>query len=256
MNWVDLSFSLHLFVQNVKIVQKKVLKSIMSDEFYSTSEARKVLSDLVNQVKYSGKTFEIGRYGKVEAKLVPIESVVDESGMVMNEKQSSCEGREMKPDEKPDFHEHIQNQRAMRNKSVKYDSRALKYEYAKLAKKYDLKLMVLFGSHANGNVRPDSDVDIAVVPRKELTPKQEQAIYSDLVDLFGRDDVDVVNLKRTRDVLIRYEIFIVAKVLFESEPNLFSKIRMRSWFEYQDFKHYFDRIDQAILNRLEVLTSS
>lgn len=217
----------------------------MNPEYFSTSEARKVLGDLVNLVRYSGKEFSIGRHGKAEARLVPVEAV---GGPALEEGESDPG--------KPDFHEHVQSQRTIRNKSVKYDSRALKYEYAKLAKKYDLKLMVLFGSHAKGNIRPDSDVDIAIYPVKELTPKQEQAIYNDLINLFSRDDVDVVNLKRTRDVLIRYEIFTIGKPLYEAEPNLFSKVRMRSWFEYHDFKHYFDRMDQVILNRLEAITSN
>jgi hypothetical protein len=105
--------SLLNFVQNVKIVHE-ILK--MKSQFYSTSEARKILSDLVNQVKYQGKSFSIGRRGNAEAVLSP---VVIEQGEA---KQAL------------DFHEHIRNVRADKNMKDDLLSASFKKEFKKLAK--------------------------------------------------------------------------------------------------------------------------
>lgn len=211
----------------------------MKKDFYSTSEARKILSDLVNQVKYNGKEITIGRHGKVEAMLVPFKKA------------------ELKEDKnkKPDFEKHIKNIRAEKNKIVQYDSKKLNYEYAKLAKKYDLNLIILFGSHASGKVKPDSDVDIAVKGNKPLSFEKEQNLYSEFISLFERDDIDLINLDTHSDIILLYEIFTAGKVLFQINHWLFPHLRMRAWFDFQDYKKYFEMSKQATLKRLEKIQS-
>lgn len=225
---------MQIFVQNVKFVQKNMKK-----DFYSTSEARKILSDLVNQVKYGNKEIAIGRHGKVEAMLVPVQKT---------------ESKPIKK-EKPDFHEHIRNIRIEKNKTVKYDSKELEYEYAKLAKKYNLDLIILFGSHASGKVKPDSDVDIAFKGNEPLSFDDEQDLFGELVKLFERDDIDMVNLNTHSDIILLYEIFTAGKVLFQINDWSFSHLRMRSWFDFQDFKRYFKMSKQATLNRVRKIKS-
>lgn len=207
---------------------------------YSTSEARKQLSELINQVKYQNKQIAIGRHGRVEAYLVP-PSLIETK----------------KPVESPEaFHEVIRQERAKKNETVYLLSPDCKNFFKRMAKKYNLSLMVLFGSHAKGKVQPDSDVDIAVIPQKNLTSQKEQDLYVDLVQFLGRDDIDVVNLGRVSDVLIWYEIFMHGKVLFEINPELFSRMAERAWFDYQDFKPYFEMeerlLDKKIANLLAV----
>jgi len=59
-------------------------------------------------------------------------------------------------------------------------------------------LAYLFGSHARGEARPLSDVDIAV-PLRETCTRQEAfdlrlEIIGGLMRIFGADDVDVIML--------------------------------------------------------------
>lgn len=55
------------FVQNVKIVQNQS----RSMKHYTTTEARKHLADIVNQVKYQKILVSIGRRNEQEVLLVP-----------------------------------------------------------------------------------------------------------------------------------------------------------------------------------------
>ena len=55
----------------------------------------------------------------------------------------------------------------------------------------------LFGSHARGEVRHASDIDIAILPREELP----HALFANLIERIEEStipyDVDVVDLRRT-----------------------------------------------------------
>jgi predicted nucleotidyltransferase len=53
----------------------------------------------------------------------------------------------------------------------------------------DLKQVILFGSYARGDFKPDSDIDIAIVTQKKLSkPKREQLINF-ISDISINDDI-------------------------------------------------------------------
>ena len=49
-----------------------------------------------------------------------------------------------------------------------------------IIKKYDLKLLLLFGSRARGDARKDSDTDIAFFGNKRLDLKEKSMLMMDL----------------------------------------------------------------------------
>ena len=53
----------------------------------------------------------------------------------------------------------------------------------------------LFGSAGEGRLRPDSDVDLAVLVSNPMAPAQRWALTAQLADLVRRD-VDLVDLRR------------------------------------------------------------
>lgn len=69
--------------------------------------------------------------------------------------------------------------------------------FTKLAKKYGLCAVFLFGSQARFEATPLSDLDLAYLPRKKLSNAQEKRIYVELLDYLKRDDVDFVDLLQT-----------------------------------------------------------
>ncbi|GAB4471894.1 MAG: hypothetical protein OHK0044_15280 [Burkholderiaceae bacterium] len=109
---------------------------------------------------------------------------------------------------------------------------------AETAAGFGLRLVVLFGSHARGRQRPDSDCDVAVAgcPRQrfwELNDALQEALTgSALLDLVRLEDADP---------LFRQEIMRDAVLLY-GDPDLFCEYRA---FAYRDF------VDSADLFELE-----
>ena len=63
---------------------------------------------------------------------------------------------------------------------------------ALLAADQDVELAMLFGSSAVGELRRDSDVDVAVLTRSRLTPKRRREIIGAIAQIVGRP-VDLVD---------------------------------------------------------------
>ncbi|MEJ5225074.1 MAG: nucleotidyltransferase domain-containing protein, partial [Anaerolineales bacterium] len=66
-----------------------------------------------------------------------------------------------------------------------------------------VQAVYLFGSFAAGTARPESDLDLAIVPRNASARAQALEIMADLTRLV-HDQVDLVFLD-SRDVLLRFE---------------------------------------------------
>ena len=104
----------------------------------------------------------------------------------------------------------------------------------------------LFGSHAAGRARPDSDVDVAVVgPRNELQARKLD-ILADLT-AEGLDRVDLVALDGA-DPLLRFEAvhancLVFARPGFDHGQNFSRALR-----EYFDFEPYL-RIQRDAFKR-------
>ena len=194
----------------------------MKSQFYSTSEARKHLSSLVNQVKYQNKSFSIGRHGHSEAYLVPSD----------NNRSTS-----IKSDDK----------------IYELFSKIIRDSLNDLAEQYKLDLIILFGSHAKGTATSASDLDIAVMSELSLSPAVEQNLYDDLVKIFQREDIDLVNLKTTYNIFLEFEALANGKVLYQKSREFFLDKKMKAYFNYQDFKNYFKQQKNVLLNKLDSL---
>ncbi len=112
-----------------------------------------------------------------------------------------------------------------------------------LAKRYGLRLVLMFGSQAQGHTDAESDVDIAFVPSRAV---DEQQFYEELVHLLKRADIDLVNIYTTHNHLLRFEIFHNGKVLYDAEPGIKSRMEWESYFDYMDFKRYYDMMDELL----------
>ena len=79
------------------------------------------------------------------------------------------------------------------------DIKSIQPRINELAIKYDLSLIVLFGSQATGNTHSKSDIDIAILGG-ESTDKFK--VTEDFCDIFKRDDIEVVNLANASPTLM------------------------------------------------------
>jgi predicted nucleotidyltransferase len=102
---------------------------------------------------------------------------------------------------------------------------------AQVARRFKLDLIVLFGSHARGEARPDSDVDIAVrtlARREQRGDRWEGRLISAVEEVLGRE-VDFVLVDRASPFLLT-EIAEDGIPVFESEPGVFAEF---TWYAHR-----------------------
>lgn len=96
---------------------------------------------------------------------------------------------------------------------------AQKEKIKRLAGKYQLKLMVLFGSQTKRKrVHKESDFDVAYLSKKDLSGKKIIDLNCDLMEFFQTDRVDLVDLKKA-DPFLRYEIAKNSQLLYGREMD-------------------------------------
>lgn len=106
-------------------------------------------------------------------------------------------------------------------------------EVRDFCKRNGIELLVVFGSHGTGKMRPGSDIDVAVKFRGEARASKLELIYQ-LDDLFPGKDIDLVILTADTEPLLLYEIFFNGRPLYEECPGIFDHGRLRAWKLYID----------------------
>lgn len=110
--------------------------------------------------------------------------------------------------------------------------------FAEIAKKYHLKLIVLFGSQASGRTRPISDVDVLVAPTRALSYEEEDDLRDELAKAFGVSDekLDLVSSYRAGGLLLT-EALEKGKLLFGSQDTMNIE-RVRAARKFRDEAHF------------------
>jgi len=106
----------------------------------------------------------------------------------------------------------------------------------RISHRYDLDLVVVFGSQATGHAVPGSDVDVAVrmMHRAWEEPEVELDLVGELVDVLrGDGDVDIAFLNGASPLLL-FEVARTGIPLYQREPTTF--------FEFQSYaaRRYYD----------------
>ncbi len=88
-----------------------------------------------------------------------------------------------------------------------------------VAKRYNLALLVLFGSRARGDQRQNSDFDLAYLANQSLPLEREAELATDLAEIC-RGRIDLADIGRASP-LLRFQIFRHGRALYEKEAGLF-----------------------------------
>ena len=114
----------------------------------------------------------------------------------------------------------------------------------KIAQKYNLELILLFGSRVNGKISKESDFDIAYLSKRELNMEEEVGLNCDLMRIFQSDMVDLTNVRRANPLLLK-KISDNALLLFGS-PSRFTEFRLKAFKYSQDYLPYFKLEERGV----------
>jgi predicted nucleotidyltransferase len=117
-----------------------------------------------------------------------------------------------------------------------------------------ISALLLFGSRARGVERPDSDLDVAVLPNVGDDPQARRRLQTRLAvalaDLAPEGRVDVILLDEASD-LLRQRVLETGHLLINRDPRAFRDLRVRTMREYGDREWVRDLMRAAQKRRLE-----
>ncbi len=109
----------------------------------------------------------------------------------------------------------------------------LKNHQKSLIEEYGIKLIYVFGSYAKGESGPQSDLDIGVYLGRKENGFLKLALLDRLVDIFHREDIDLVILD-TADEVLKFQVIKYGKPVYEES------VSTRVLFEADTLSRYMD----------------
>lgn len=116
--------------------------------------------------------------------------------------------------------------------------------------RYNLKLMILHGSYATGKTHPHSDVDIAVLGRREIDRDRFVDLYGELVALLCVEadrELDLKTLHR-KDPLFLYQVMKDSELIY-GNPADYQELKAYAFRLYQDSRD-LRRLERILTHRL------
>jgi len=110
---------------------------------------------------------------------------------------------------------------------------------AALADESGLKLALLYGSAADGKMRADSDVDVALLFDSPLTAEQKMRLVSRLESELKRE-VDLVDLFNLNGTILR-RVLSQGRVLIQTKPDVLAALVRKMIYNQADMMPYVSR---------------
>jgi predicted nucleotidyltransferase len=104
----------------------------------------------------------------------------------------------------------------------------------------DIVLAIAFGSAANDKLRPDSDIDVAVLTSSPLTVERRRALTALVADATGRP-VDLVDLS-TSGVAVTRAALTQGRRLVTRDKAALARLLCKTLLDAADFLPYRQRI--------------
>lgn len=121
----------------------------------------------------------------------------------------------------------------------------------KIAQKYQLRLILLFGSQTGDQkyLHQESDFDIAYLSRRNLDLMEEGKLINDLIQVFKSERIDLVNLKKAKPLLL-FLITNDCQVLYQDNAFTFPSLRVYAYKKYIEtrflYEEKFRRLEEKI----------
>lgn len=107
----------------------------------------------------------------------------------------------------------------------------------RLVKEYNIKLIYIFGSYGRGVNTENSDLDIAIYVDGKPDGFIKLDILDELVEIFKREDIDLVILNNV-DVELQFQVIKYGKIIYME--GLMTKVTFETKVSsiYMDMEHF------------------
>ena len=110
-----------------------------------------------------------------------------------------------------------------------------------------LRLLVVFGSRARGDERPDSDWDFGYLADQGFDP---DSLLAALVTRLGSDRVDLADLARA-GAQLRYRVAAEGRVVYAADEDVFSRFWLQAVSFWCDVEPVLRAGYRAVLKELD-----
>lgn len=121
-------------------------------------------------------------------------------------------------------------------------------------KNQPVELVYLFGSQASGRITPLSDMDFAVLFKKNLTDQERFShkikILGDLSEILKTDKIDLVDLK-TAPAFLQFEVIRKRNEIFVRNENARIDFETKVLFNFFDRQYFVNRHIRMGINNLK-----
>ena len=124
-----------------------------------------------------------------------------------------------------------------------------KTQLESIAKRYGLRLIVLFGSQVTGRTHPESDVDVAVWTTRPLTSARRNRLWMELSDAF-QVEVDLAVLNHAEPLLLHH-VATRGKLLYENKRWAWEEFKGYAFRYYQDTQKYRDDLARYLKREIQ-----
>lgn len=115
----------------------------------------------------------------------------------------------------------------------------LKTNFSILASKYNLSLVMLFGSEARLTANKESDIDIAYLSKKSLSLEEEIALEEEIEKLINSDKIQLVNIQTASPLFLK-EIIRDGVVLYQSDIFVYENLKSYAYKTFIETKFLRD----------------
>lgn len=127
-------------------------------------------------------------------------------------------------------------------------SRKVEKKIKKIANKYGIRLLLIFGSQVSKKTHQLSDIDIGVLfKNNQINLERYSNLLNDLQEIFPEKEVDLA-IVNNADPLFLAKIVENCQLLFGRKKDL-DKLKLYSFHQFCDYQKYFN-LEEKFAHRL------
>lgn len=131
-------------------------------------------------------------------------------------------------------------------KAASFSNKENSQKIKEIAEKYDLDLVLLFGSQSGGKTHFASDIDIAILAKKLILFDEELKIQYEFMKVFKTDNVDAVDIRKAGPLLMHQIFSKPHEILFCGDLQIYFRYKIYAERKYVEAKPIFDLTQYSI----------